>query len=95
MVRHGAWNSDPLFLPAIPPNKSNGDAPNSHIENNNKVVHSGRAAFTLYVMATVFKKQNVRKSGPPKTHPVSSMFLTCHNKRLNFCNESTRLAFTE
>jgi len=76
VVRTGAWNSALLFLPAIPPNTSKGEVTSVHMRTITMMVPKGRAAVALYAIATVFRKQKVRNSGPQKRPPVSSKFLT-------------------
>ena len=82
VVRQGAWNSALLFFPAIPPNTSKGDVTSVHIRTITTIVPNGRAAVALYVIATVFRKQNIRNRGPQKRHPVNNRFLTCHSRLL-------------
>ena len=80
MVRTGAWNSALLFFPAMPPRTSNGDVTKLHIKTITTIVPKGSAAVAVYAIATVFRKQKVRKRGPQKRHPVNSRFLTCISK---------------
>jgi len=40
------------------------------------IVPKGKAAVALYAIATVFRKQNVKKRGPQNKQPVNIRFLT-------------------
>ena len=83
MVRHGAWNSVWLFLPAIPPNTSKGEVTSAHIRRITRIVPNGKAAVALYTIATVFRKQKVKNRGPQNKQPVNNKFLTCNLRRKN------------
>ena len=80
VVRHGAWNSTLLFLPATPPRTSKGKVTSIQMRRITKIVPNGSAAVALYIMATVLRKQNVRNRGPQNRNPVISKFLTCKQK---------------
>jgi hypothetical protein len=47
VVRTGAWNSVLLFLPAMPPNTSNGEVTSVHIRTITQIVPKGSAAVAL------------------------------------------------
>ena len=66
------------FLPATPPNTSKGEVTNVHIRTITRMVPNGKAAVALYAMATVLRKQNVKKRGPQNKQPVNNRFLTCN-----------------
>lgn len=65
-----------LFFPAIPPNTRSGEVTSAHIRIMTMIVPKGKAAVALYAIATVFRKQNVRKRGPQNKQPVNIRFLT-------------------
>ena len=47
------------------------------------IVPNGKACVDRYPMATVLLKQNTKNSGPEKSDPVNSKFLTCNAKMKN------------
>ena len=76
VVRQGAWNSVLLFFPAIPPNTRRGEVTSAQMRIITMIVPKGKAAVALYAIATVFRKQNVKKRGPQNKQPVNIRFLT-------------------
>jgi hypothetical protein len=75
-VRQGAWNSVLLFFPAIPPNTRRGEVTSAQMRIMTMIVPKGKAAVALYAIATVFRKQNVKKRGPQNKQLVNIRFLT-------------------